>query len=149
MFQWKRRNNNKRNILCNVLQRTGSDFCGTNNLQGIFAHFHFRIFIQEAISTYGDSMPEKFSIVRCLTNAVVNVPRNCWELWKQLISSNFQNGTFEIINITVRKIVLIQVFLLPMLLNKKNKSKKTEYHGTFTPFKNQGDSFFCCFGHGA
>ena len=24
---------------CNVLQRTGSDFCATNNFQGIFAIF--------------------------------------------------------------------------------------------------------------
>ena len=63
-------------------------------------------------------MSVKFSTVRYLSNAVVNVPRNCWELWKQLISSNFQNGIFEVITITVTKIVLIQGFLLLLLLKK-------------------------------
>ena len=37
---------------CNVLQRTGPDFCVTNNFQGIFTHFRFIIFIQERINTY-------------------------------------------------------------------------------------------------
>ena len=39
---------------CNVLQSTGSDFCGTNNFQGIFAHFRFMMFIQERINMYVD-----------------------------------------------------------------------------------------------
>ena len=67
-------------------------------------------------------------------------PGHCWELWKQLISSNFQNGTFEIMTITETKFVLIQVFFLPFLLNNNKKiykNEKTEYHGTFRPFKNQ------------
>ena len=69
-------------------------------------------------------MSKKPSTVKCLSNAVVNVPRSCWELWKQLISSNFQNGVFEIVTITMTKIILIQVFFLPLLLNKKIKKWK-------------------------
>ena len=65
-------------------------------------------------------MSVKSSTVRCISNAFVNVPRNCWVLWKQLISSIFQNGTLEIVIIPVTKIVLIQVFFLPLLLNKKS-----------------------------
>ena len=59
------------------------------------------------------------------SNAVVSAPHNCWELRKQLISSNSQNDTFEIISITVMKIVLMQVFFLSWLLNKQtNKQTK-------------------------
>ena len=68
--------------------------------------------------------------------------------------SNFQNGTFEIITITIKKIILIQVFFLPLLLNKKNKNEKAEYHATFILFKNQlyskpGSLIFLLFGSGS
>ena len=58
------------------------------------------------------------------SNVVVSAPHNCWELRKQLISGNFQNGNFEIISITVMKIVLIEVFFLSSLLNKQTRKKK-------------------------
>ena len=41
--------------------------------------------------------------ILCLSNAVVNAPRSFWELRKQLISSNSENGIFVIIIITVTK----------------------------------------------
>ena len=41
----------------NILQRTGLDFCATNNFEGIYAHFCFIIFIQERIITYIDPCP--------------------------------------------------------------------------------------------
>ena len=72
--------------------------------------------------------------VRCLSN-LVNVPRKCSERRKQLISSNFQNGTFEIITITMTKIVLIQVFFFTVA--SKHKNENMEYHGTFISFKSQ------------
>ena len=40
-----------------------------------------------------------------------------------LISSHFQSSTFEIITITVTEIVSIQMFFLPLVLNKKIKLK--------------------------
>ena len=48
-----------------------------------------------------------------------------------LISSNFQNSTFEIITITVTEIVLIQMFFFTIDSKQKNKNENTEYHGTF------------------
>ena len=139
---------------CNVIQRTGLDFCVINNFQGTFTHFHFMIFTQERVNEYVDSMSVKSSTVRCLSNAVVNVSRYCWELWKQVISSNFQNGTFEIITITVKKIVLIQVFFLLLLLNKKIKIKTrntivTSYYSKTRSTQNYGVPFLSCLGHGA
>ena len=94
------------------------------------------------------------------SNAVVSAPHNCWELRKQLISGNFQNGNFEIISITVMKIVLIEVFFLSSLLNKqtrkknenKNKKRNTivpSYHSKIGFIQNQGGPFFCCLGHWA
>ena len=41
-----------------------------------------------------------------------------------LKTSNFQNGTFEIIIITVTEIVLIQVFLFIVASKQKNKKHK-------------------------
>ena len=63
-------------------------------------------------------MSIKTSTVKYLSNAVVNVPRSCWEL------CNFQNGAFEVVTITMTKIILIQVLFLPLLLNKKKKKWK-------------------------
>ena len=94
------------------------------------------------------------------SNAVVSAPHNCWELRKQLISGNFQNGNFEIISITVMKIVLIEVFFLSSLLNKqtrkknenKNKKRNTivpSYHSKIGFIQNQGGPFFCCLVHWA
>ena len=62
---------------CNVLQWTGSDFCATDNFHCTFAHFHF-IFTQERISMCW-SMSVESSAVKCISNAVVNVPGSCWE----------------------------------------------------------------------
>ena len=98
------------------------------------------------------SMSIKSSALRCLSIAVANVPCNCWEVWKQLISSNFQNGTFEIIIITVTKIVLIQVFFLPLLLNKKMKTQSTiapSYYLKVSSTQNQRVPFFYCLAHEA
>ena len=72
---------------------------------------------------------------------------------EQLISSNFQNGTFEIITIIVTKTVLIQAFFLPLLLSKRNENEKTEsivapYYSKISFTQNQGVPFFCCLGHG-
>ena len=94
------------------------------------------------------------------SNAVVSAPHNCWELRKQLIPGNFQNGNFEIISITVMKIVLIEVFFLSSLLNEqtrkknenKNKKRNTivpSYHSKIGFIQNQGGPFFCCLGHWA
>ena len=95
------------------------------------------------------------------SNVVVSAPHNCWELRKQLISGNFQNGNFEIISIIVMKIVLIEVFFLSSLLNKQTRKKKNEnknkkrntivpsYHSKIGFIQNQGGPFFCCLGHWA
>ena len=69
--------------------------------------------------------------ILCLSNAVVNVPRSFWELRKQLISSNSENGIFVIIIITVTKSFSSKCSFYSA--SKEN----TEYHGTFTPFKSQ------------
>ena len=54
-----------------------------------------------------------------------------------LISSNFQNSTFEIITITVTEIVLIEMLFFTVSSKQKSKNEKTKYHGTFIPFKSQ------------
>ena len=58
-FVWEAKNNTIISVMsrCNVLQRTGPDFCATDNFHGTFAHFHFMIFTQERISMYVDSCP--------------------------------------------------------------------------------------------
>ena len=99
-------------------------------------------------------MSVKFSTVMCLSNAVVNVPCNCWELWKQLISSNFQNGFLKIITITVKKIALTLGFFIPLPLNKKIKMKTRNvmahsHHSKVSSTQNQRVPFFCCLVHGA
>ena len=59
---------------CNVLQSTGSDFCGTNNFQGIFAHFRFMMFIQERINMYVDPCNCKMSFkCRCQCASMKNL----------------------------------------------------------------------------
>ena len=90
-------------------------------------------------------------VIKCLLNAVVNVPRNCWEPWKQLIWNNFQNSTLEVITITVTQIVLIQVFFLPLLLNRKIKMKTRNtmapsHHSKISSTQNQEVQFFLLFG---
>ena len=62
---------------CNFLQRTGSDFCATDNFQGTFADFHFTKFTQKRISMYLVFMSVKSLTVKYLSNPVVNVPLNC------------------------------------------------------------------------
>ena len=62
---------------CNVLQRTGSDLCATDNFQGTFADFHFMIYTQRRINMYLVFMSVKSSTVKYLSDLVVNVPRNC------------------------------------------------------------------------
>ena len=117
---------------CNVFQRTGLGFCVINNFQGTFAHFHFLIFTQERINKYVDSMSVKSSTVRCLSNSVVDVYRYCWELWKQLISSNFQNNYHN-----REKNRSYPSVLFTVASKQKNKNKNTEYHSNFILFKNQ------------
>ena len=124
-------------LLCNVLRSAGSYFCPTDNFSRTFIYFGFMIFTQERISTYVD--PRLVKSVRCVSNAILNVPCNCWER-TSLISSNFQNCTFKIINRTVRKITFIQGFDFTVALNKKVRTwntKKMESHDTFIPFKSQ------------
>ena len=77
----------------------------------------------------------KSSIVRCLLNAVVKVPRNCWER-----TSNFWNDTFFSFSSNYS--------LIPFFLNK-NKNENREYYGTFMYSKvistqNKGVPFFSC-----
>ena len=71
----------------------------------------------------------------CMVYVVNNVPRNCWAFWKQLISSNFQNGILEINYHNRDENGSHPSLLFTVLLNKKN-NENMEYHGTFTPFKN-------------
>ena len=70
--------------LANALQRTGSDFCATNNFQGIFAHFRSMIFIQERINIHVDP---------CLLNlqllGVFQMPLSMCHL---VIVENFENS---------------------------------------------------------
>ena len=42
---------------CNVLRRTGSDYCVNDDFPGTFADFILTIFTQEKISSYGDPCP--------------------------------------------------------------------------------------------
>ena len=48
------------------------------------------------------------------------------ELLIRLISSNFQNGVFYVITITVTEIDLIQVLLFTVGYKQKNKTENTE-----------------------
>ena len=54
-FVWEKKKNAiiSEMTWCNVLQRTDSDFCATNNFQGT-SHFRFVISTQEKINTYVD-----------------------------------------------------------------------------------------------
>ena len=53
-----------------------------------------------------------------------------------MISCNFQNSFFEIININMTEIVLIQVFFFTVG-SKTNKNENTENHGALIPLKSQ------------
>ena len=65
------------------------------------------------------SMSVKSSIVRCLSNAVVKVPRNCWERTLNVVMIKyFRNETFE-----------------KNYHNSDRSRSNTEYHGTFIWFK--------------
>ena len=146
----------KKNIImsemswCNVLQRQTQFF-----VQLISSKASLPFFVSWYLSK--KELTRILILVRKIFNckvpvsAFVSLPHNCWELWKQLISSNFQNATFKIITITVTKLVAIQVFFLLLLLNKRNKYENTEYHGKFITFKNQlyskpGSPIFLFFG---
>ena len=48
------------------------------------------------------------------------------ELLIRLISSNFQNGVFYVITITVTEIDLVQVLLFTVGYKQKNKNENTE-----------------------
>ena len=48
------------------------------------------------------------------------------ELWTELISSNFQNSTFEVTTIAVTDIVFIQVFFFIAASKKRIKNEKSE-----------------------
>ena len=66
-----------------------------------------------------------------------------------LISSNFQNSTFEIITITVTEIVLIQIFFFTIGSKQKNKTENTEYMApSCKSTQSQKVPFFFCLGHG-
>ena len=82
-------------------------------------------------------MSVKSSVVRCLSNAVVKVPRSGWEK-----TMNFRNDTFFLFSSSCS--------LIPLFLNK-NKNENTEYYGTFTSFKShlyskQGSPILLLFG---
>ena len=79
----------------------------------------------------------KYSIVRCLSNAVVKVPRNCWER-----TLNFRNNP---------SFSFWSNYSLILLFLNKNKNENTEYYGTFISFKShlyskQGSPILLLFG---
>ena len=83
------------------------------------------------------SISVKSSVVKCLSNAVVKVARNCWER-----TLNFRNDTFFSFSSNCS--------LIPLFLNK-NKNETTEYYGTFISFKShlcskQGSPILLLFG---
>ena len=66
------------------------------------------------------SMSVKSSIVRCLSSAVVKVPRNCWERTLDIaVIKYFQNDTFEKkLSLQRRKSFSTHCFLITLFLNK-------------------------------
>ena len=63
------------------------------------------------------------------------------ELWTNLWSSNFQNGTFEKLPLQSRKTLSSKYPFLTLVLNKKIKmDTRNNYHGIFMPFKSQAYS---------
>ena len=70
--------------------------------------------------TKEESIALKSSTARCLSSAVVNVPRKCWKRTSNIadILNYSHNGTFE----TVMEIVLIEVFFLTIDSKLKNKN---------------------------
>ena len=96
-------------------------------------------------------MSVKSSVIRCLPNVAVKVPRNCSERTLNIAAiKQFQNGTFEKYTIIVREVVLIQL-LSYFWFYAKNKNENAEFHGIFISFKiqlysKQGSPIFLLFG---
>ena len=69
----------------------------------------------------------KISVVRCLSNAIIKVPRNLLRKnFEIAVIKYFWNGTFEKeFIITATEVVLIY------LLSRKNENENTKYHGFF------------------
>ena len=82
------------------------------------------------------SMSVKSSIVRCLSNAVVKVPRNCWERTLNIVVIKyFRNETFEKNYQNSDRNSSHPIVVSYRCFKTKNINENTEYHGTFILFK--------------
>ena len=96
-------------------------------------------------------MSVTFITVRCLSNTVVKVSRNCCESVLNIaVFKQFQNGTFKKVTIIVTEVALIQLFSYRWF-STKNKNENTEYLAIFISFKSQlfskqGNPIFILFG---
>ena len=79
------------------------------------------------------SMSVKSSIIRCLSNAVVKIPRNCRERTLNIaVIKYFWNDTLhKKMTITATEIVPIQLFSYTVVSKQKHKNENKEYYGTF------------------
>ena len=89
------------------------------------------------------SMSIKSSIVKCLSNAVVMVPCNCWEKTLSIAVVKYMRKK---ITITVTQVVLIQLFSYSVASKQKIKMKTLNtmapsYHAKVTSTQNKGVFF--------
>ena len=81
-------------------------------------------------------MSVKSSIVKCLSNTVVKVPRNCSRRTLKIVQIDFQNDTFEKKPIIATEVVLIQLLSYNVSKQKiKMKTRNTmapSYHSKVT-----------------
>ena len=95
-------------------------------------------------------MSIKYSVVRCLSNAVVKLPRNCWKrTWNIAVMKYFRNDTFRKKQ-QRQKLFSSNCSLITLFPNKKIKMKTQNamtcsYYSKVTSTQNKGSLIFLLF----
>ena len=128
-------------------------FFASDNFQGTFVDFRFMMFTQALINKLAHISIHVLKIFNCrvsfkmLLSMHLEIVKK--ELWIQLWPSNFQDGIFEKITITLVEVVLIQVSF-PNVSSKQKIKMNTRYTMIFL-YKSQvyskhGSIVFLLFG---
>ena len=94
-----------------------------------FVHFRFVIFIKEELARM---------LIHCykIFNFKMSFKCRC-QCASYMLIKNFEHSWYQVTFLIAlsKNFVLIQVFFLPWVLNKKNNIENKKYHVTFIPFK--------------
>ena len=118
---------------CNVLWKTGSYFLNVIIFNASSFFFHFIVFTQLLMNEFAHILIHISKIFNSRVSLKMLFPIFLAiiekELWIQLLTSNFQNSTFEKNTITVAEVALIQVSILNIGLNKTKRKINGKTHG--------------------